>query len=157
MLRLLTIGLLLPLVACDAASPDPPVLSAQVQASLDGLLLDEYRAEAVYARVLDDFGDVRPFSNIIGAEQRHSAALETLFARYDLVPPANPFDVATVDGYTSVQEACAVGVEAEIANAALYDDILDAEIPADVRQVLTSNRDASLYNHLPAFQRCAGS
>ena len=31
---------------------------------------------------------------------------------------------------------------------------MDAELPADVRQVFTNNRAASLNNHLPAFDRC---
>lgn len=155
MLRILAFGLLASLAACDTASQTSTDLSAEVRTSLDGLLLDEYQAEAIYARVLQDFGDVRPFSNIIGAEQRHASALETLYGRYGLDVPANPHSATTVDGYASVQAACAAGVDAEIANAALYEAILEYEMPADVRQVVTSNRDASLYNHLPAFQRCA--
>ncbi|OZC01496.1 hypothetical protein BSZ36_17225 [Rubricoccus marinus] len=119
------------------------------------MLLDEHRAEAIYARVLLDFGDVRPFANIIGAEQTHAQALEGLFARYGLDRPANPYAAATVDGYPSVGAACAAGVEAEVDNAALYDRYLGLAMPDDVRRVLTSNRDASLDNHLPAFQRCA--
>ena len=37
---------------------------------------DERKAEASYAVVIDKFGPVRPFSNIIEAEQRHASALE---------------------------------------------------------------------------------
>ena len=155
MLRLLLLAsLLVGVAACDSAG-DPDVLSADVRTSLYGLLLDEYQAEAIYARVLDDFGDVTPFVNIIRAEQSHAAALETLYERYNLDLPATPHTTDTVPAFASVQAACAAGVEAEIANAALYDAILGEDMPADVRQVLTSNRDASLNRHLPAFQRCA--
>ncbi|WP_218827739.1 ferritin-like domain-containing protein [Rubricoccus marinus] len=147
---------LLVLSACDTSGgTDPSALSAEVTDALDAVLLDEHRAEAIYARVLLDFGDVRPFANIIGAEQTHAQALEGLFARYGLDRPANPYAAATVDGYPSVGAACAAGVEAEVDNAALYDRYLGLAMPDDVRRVLTSNRDASLDNHLPAFQRCA--
>ena len=34
---------------------------------------DEYRAEAIYDAVMQKFGEVRPFINIIEAERRHAA------------------------------------------------------------------------------------
>ena len=33
-------------------------------------------------------------------------------------------------------------------------ELLRADLPADVRQVFSNNRSASLVNHLPAFERC---
>ena len=51
-------------------------------------LEDERKAEATYAAVIEKFGPVRPFSNIIEAEQRHAAALERQLARLGIdVPP----------------------------------------------------------------------
>lgn len=156
MFRFVLLGPVLSLAACDSRSP-PQALPADVAAGLDGLLLDEYHAEAVYARVLADFGDERPFSNVVQAEQTHAASLETLCDRYGLDLPANPHSAESVAGFVSIGAACAAGVEAEIANAALYDAVLDLSVPDDVRLVVTANRDASLLHHLPAFERCATS
>ncbi|GAB5550109.1 MAG: hypothetical protein SangKO_098690 [Sandaracinaceae bacterium] len=156
MVRILLIALL-SLAACD--STDVPVqgLSAEAAASLEPLLLDEHHAEALYARVIADFGPVQPFVNIREAEIRHAASLEAVYARYGLRLPDNPFTPETVDGFLSVAAACAAAVDAEIANAALYDAALRVDLPADIRQVVTSNRSASLDSHLPAFERCAAS
>ena len=156
MLRFVVLGFALSLAACDSTGPSP-ARQADLAATLDGLLLDEYHAEAAYARVLADFGDVLPFANIIQAERQHAASLEALYARYGLDLPDNPHSAESADGFASVGAACAVGVDAEIANAALYDAVLDQPMPDDVRQVLTANRDASLLHHLPAFERCATS
>lgn len=156
MARLLLIALL-SLAACDSTTGPAPGLSSEAASALEPLLLDEYHAEAVYTRVITDLGPVQPFVNIREAEGRHAASLEAVYARYGLRLPDNPFSAETVDGFASVAAACAAGVEAEIANAALYDTALEIDLPADVRQVVTSNRSASLDSHLPAFEQCAGS
>jgi hypothetical protein len=57
----------------------PKLVSAQVntqlssptrQAMIDSIQ-DEYYSRALYAAVIQKFGEVRPFSNIIQAEYRH--------------------------------------------------------------------------------------
>ncbi len=51
--------------------------------------------------------------------------------------------------------SCALGASAEIADAALYDELLPlVQAHPDVVQVMQSLRSASLDNHLPAFERC---
>ena len=45
-------------------------LSATELADLVAALDDEYMARATYAQVLADFGEVRPFINIVEAENR---------------------------------------------------------------------------------------
>ncbi len=135
-------------------------LSDAARSALTTGLMDEYRAEAFYAAVIDKFGDVRPFVNIIRAEQTHSGAIATVMAAYGLDAGANPYlagaeTVASVPA--TLQEACRMGVEAEIANRDLYNDQL---IPAaaghpDIQVVFERLRDASNDNHLPAFQRCS--
>lgn len=42
---------------------------------LNEALLDEYKARDTYRKVIDSFGAVRPFVNIVEAEQRHIEAL----------------------------------------------------------------------------------
>ena len=60
-----------------------------------------------------------------------------------------------VASHPSVVEACKVGVEAEIENAALYDRLFAMVEHADILQVFESLQAASQEQHLPAFERCA--
>ena len=55
----------------------------------DGLA-DEQHAYAVYAAVIEQFGAVRPFTNIQKAEAQHMAAWEFLFDRYGIPTPQPP-------------------------------------------------------------------
>jgi predicted nucleic acid-binding protein len=121
---------------------------------------DEYKAWTVYEVVMSEFGRVKPFSNIQRAESQHIAALSAVLSAEGYEVPANPY----VSGEKpkpvapgSLAEACAIGVEAEIANAALYDDTLLPAVAghAELTRVFTNLRDASENNHLPAFRRCA--
>lgn len=117
---------------------------------------DEFHAEAVYDGVVEDFGPVAPFSNIVGAEVRHSTAIARLYEARGWTVPANPWTTADVPHFTTVAEACAVGVDAEIANVEVYDDLTEeTALPDDVLRVFDSNRLASLERHLPAFQLCS--
>jgi len=45
-------------------------------------------------------------------------------------------------------------VDAEIADAALYDEIMPSTTHADLLRVYANLKAASLNNHLPAFQAC---
>lgn len=116
-------------------------------------LEDERKAEATYAAVIEKFGEVRPFNNIIDAERRHSAAIERQMARLGFAIPANQWEGKGVAPAT-LADACGIAVEAEIENIALYDRLLPEIADDVVRQVLQNLQDASRDNHLPAFRRC---
>jgi hypothetical protein len=126
----------------------------ELLAAMELAIQDEYHAENVYLRVLSDFGNVFPFSRIVNAEQRHSAAIARLYGNRNLEAPESEWNLENVPRFGSIQEACAAAAQAEIDNIALYDSYLDWELPADVRNVFTNNRAASLNNHLPAFEAC---
>jgi len=115
---------------------------------------DEHKAWATYDQVLRDFGPVRPFVNIREAERRHIEALLELCRRYGIDAPPNGWNGRT-PRYASVAEACRAGVEAEIANAALYDRLLASTRREDILSVFARLRDASQTRHLAAFRRCA--
>lgn len=116
-------------------------------------LIDEYQAIAIYQKVIDAFGPVRPFANIIEAERTHVQALLPLFERYGVPVPEDAS--ATSSGVpSSILEACRNAVEAERANVAMYDRLLSATQAPDVRAVLTRLQEASRDRHLPAFERC---
>lgn len=134
----------------------PGELSPEVITALHAGLQDEYHAYATYETVIAQFGDVRPFTNIMQSEQTHIDALVFLFERYGLDIPA-PSPLVDVPVFASTTEACAAGAAAEIANFELYDSwIAAAEGYPDIAYVFTALRDASEFQHLPAFERCAG-
>ncbi|MBD3318691.1 DUF2202 domain-containing protein [Candidatus Woesearchaeota archaeon] len=148
----LVLCFLFALVACSTTSV-PSLTDSEFQA-LKLTLEDEYKAEATYQKVLDTFGNVRPFSNIIRAEQTHSEALIVLFEQFGIEVPVNEW-YENVPAFLSIQGACQEGVQAEIANVALYDRLLVDVQNDDIRAVFERLRDASKNNHLPAFERCA--
>jgi len=124
-------------------------LEEALRAALD----DEYKARATYRAVLDAFGAVRPFSNIVESEERHIQALTTLFDSHGFDVPRDPWK-NRIAAPESVAAACAAGVEAEQENAALYEKLLEAAHGhPDVEEVFHNLLSASQKNHLPAFQR----
>ena len=129
-------------------------LSESERAHLIAALDDEYQARATYAQVIEDFGNVRPFSNIVEAEDRHARALIGLFERYGVPVPPDTWPGRT-PRYGSLREACEAGVAAEVANAGLYEELLSGTDRADIREVYENLREASQERHLPAFRRCA--
>jgi len=124
--------------------------------ALNEALDDEYLAWATYDQVIADFGEVPPFINIREAEARHIEALCTLFARYMLPVPENPWPGKGAR-YASLQAACEAGVTAEIANGEMYQRLLGVTQRPDILTVLRNLQAASQQRHLPAFQRCAQS
>jgi hypothetical protein len=152
-------ALLAAIVGCNKdnspTGPSPVTVTSELRAALDRGIQDEYLAETTYQGVLNDFGQQQPFVNVLTAEQRHSAAIATLYASRGLVAPASAWTLATVPHYSTVTAACSGAAGAERANIAMYDELLRLDLPNDVRQVFTNNRSASLLNHLPAFERCS--
>lgn len=131
---------------------DNTLTEDEIQA-LNEALDDEYLSWTTYDQVIRDFGDVRPFINIRGAEARHIEALRTLYIRYGVEIPKNTW-LGRVERYPDLQAACEAGVKAEVANAEMYDRLLTVVQRPDMRQVLTNLQAASQLRHLPAFERC---
>ena len=132
-------------------------LSNGVKAGVEEALKDEYRGEAMYGRVLKDHGDVWPFSNVVRAERRHAAWLESLLRARGLAVPDHREATGEAPGFATVKEACAAAVEFETKNVALYDRLMaSGPLPDDVKETFDHNRTASLDHHKPAFERCAG-
>jgi rubrerythrin len=116
-------------------------------------LEDERKAEATYAAVIEKFGPVRPFSNIIEAEQRHAAALERQLARLGIDVPPNAW-TGKVTAPASLAQACESAVQGEVENIALYDRLIPMIEDPAARQVMENLQAASRERHLPAFKRC---
>ena len=131
-------------------------LSIEVQHALDEAINDEYKALSTYEAVISKFGSIRPFSMIKGAEEQHISSLKAIYDKYGLEVPENDWS-DKVSAPESIQEACQIGVDAEISNAALYKDkLLPAVVDySDITQVFKNLMNASEQKHLPAFQNCS--
>lgn len=130
-------------------------LPENVKNALDDAIDDEYKALTTYEKVINKFGMIRPFSMIKGAEEQHIASLKAVYDKYGLPYPKNQWtNKITVP--TTLQQACQTGVDAEIANAALYRDRLLPLVTGyeDITLVFTNLMNASQQKHLPAFDRC---
>lgn len=139
--------------ACSGpVGPDP----ADIAAMLEIAVQEEYKAQMLYRSVLGTFGpETQPFALIAESEARHVEALQTLFTRRQLAPPASAWTPGSFDPFASLALACAAGVAAEQEDAALYTPYLQrSDLPQDVRNVFTNLQAASLESHLPAFTRC---
>jgi hypothetical protein len=150
-------------LGCDSSTSPTKVgtgttfsLTTTAVAAMDRAIQDEYHAEQIYEGVLEDFGALLPFANVVRAEARHSESIARVYWNHEMAVPASAWSRDNVPRFQSVPEACAAAVLEEEKNIAMYDELLREELPLDVRTVFSSNRDASLSSHLPAFQRCAG-
>lgn len=121
--------------------------------ALSEALEDEYKARATYRKVIERFGPVLPFANIVEADEQHVAALVAQFRRLGETPPIDSWP-ARVKAPDSVEQPCAEAVRAEIENDAMYLRLLDQVSDAQAHTVMHRLQDASRNQHLPAFRRC---
>lgn len=134
------------------SSSRDPLTSIEIEALMLALD-DEYKALATYLSVLSTFGDVDPFVNIAHSEQRHIDALINQFNKYSIPVPENTW-IGSVPQFDSVADACQAGVDAEIANADLYEMLFLMTERADLLRVFTNLQTASQNSHLPEFEAC---
>lgn len=129
--------------------------SLTVEDMLTYAIQDEYLARAEYIAIMGKYGAIRPFSNIVKAEETHVAYLRDAFANYGLALPADEAS-SRVAAPATLLAANQAGVQAEIDNIAMYDRFLadpalkDAKY-ADLRALFTTLKRAS-ESHLRAFR-----
>ena len=116
-------------------------------------ILEEYGAYNLYQSVIDQFGSVVPFAQIVRSEQQHINALTRLAVKYGVEVPANP-GLEDAPVFETLADACEAGTAAEIADAALYDELSPLVVHTDILQVFSNLQSASLNSHLPAFEAC---
>ncbi|AHM57212.1 hypothetical protein EAL2_c19310 [Peptoclostridium acidaminophilum DSM 3953] len=112
---------------------------------------DEYLARGEYLAIVDKFGNQKPYSNIISAEETHLSYLKEVYLAYGLDFPADTSgDHVVVPA--DLLEAAKTGVQAEIDNIAMYELFLTYDLPENVFEVFTALKSGS-ESHLLAFQR----
>jgi hypothetical protein len=144
-------GLPTPIQPARADEVDEVTQQAMVDA-----INDEYRARAYYQAVIDKFGAVYPFSNVVQAEERHVQLWEGLFAQSGLPVPEDPF-AGKITAPDTLLEACQAGVDAEQADAEMYGNFLTTIDDPNLQAVFTRLRQVSLENHLTAFESCVAN
>jgi hypothetical protein len=128
-------------------------LTAEEQAGLQSAILEEYGALNLYNTVISQLGSVSPFDRIASAEQQHINALVRQADKYGVAVPENP-GLASAPVFTDLAAACQAGAAAEIADAALYDELELVTTNASLLRVYDRLQSASLNDHLPALQAC---
>jgi len=143
--------------ASDQVSYDADFVALEVdengEYSLEDMLiyamLDEIHAKQTYEAIIEAYGEIRPFTKIVVAEQTHIDLLLPLFETYQLEVPVSDYVPVVPE---TIEEVLALGVEAEIANIALYEAFLSQDLPDDVRVVFEQLVEASNH-HLAAFSK----
>lgn len=135
---------------CGGGSSSTPLSDFEKQA-LNRALDEERMAKAIYKKVVEIFGNISPFPQIIKDEQCHVSRVANMLSKYGLPIPPDRWAGNVDFGFTSNQQACEVGAQAERDNAAFYDATLSQISHNDITSTFTMLRDVSLYRHLPAF------
>lgn len=126
--------------------------SYTLEEMLDYAIQDEYLAKSEYEKIMEIYGEQRPFSNIMKAEEQHISLLKPLFESYDLEMPKDTSKDHLIIP-ESLDEIFKIGVVAEVENIAMYEKFLSQDnLPEDVKDVFEALKNAS-ENHLKAFER----
>ena len=120
-----------------------------VEQMLTYAIQDEYLARAEYQLIIEEYGSIRPFTNIMPAEQRHIEWVTELFNEYGYALPEDTAHMHVVLP-EDLKSSFETGVQAEIDNIAMYESFLKQELPADVQDLFERLKQAS-ENHLRAF------
>ncbi|MGB6421534.1 MAG: DUF2202 domain-containing protein [Anaerolineales bacterium] len=130
-----------------------PLSDAEIQ-GLVRAIEEEFGAQALYQSILDKFGNETPFNDIVLSEARHASALINQAQKYGIPVPEFPSSEG-LPAFETVTEACQAGVDAEIADAELYDELMSFTTNSALIRVYTNLQKASLDSHLPAFEDCS--
>ncbi len=146
----------LAIVALALAMAFPAMATTQttnndLQQTLVNALQEERLAAATYQAIIDKFGEVKPFTNIIEAEKKHIAAVENLMKLNGVPIPTN---TATATAPKTLQDAYEIGIKVEKEDIALYDELIPQLNDSMVKSVFTRLSNAS-ERHLNAFERYA--
>jgi len=121
-----------------------------VEQMLTYAIQDEYLARAEYELIIEEYGSIRPFTNIMAAEERHIEWVAESFDEYGYLLPKDTAHMH-VTLPKDLKSSFETGVQAEIDNIALYESFLQTDLPNDVRDLFERLQQAS-ENHLRAFR-----
>ena len=140
----LIIGLVAPAMAATTTAEN-------VRTMLLNALHEERVAAATYQAIIDEFGKVEPFTNILKAEEQHIAAVENLLKVNGIKIPAN--NVAATAPKT-LEESYTLAINVEKEDIALYEEMYPNLSDTMIKTVFTRLSNAS-QRHLQAFETYA--
>jgi len=140
---------------CGGGGTSTTPLSDYEKQALNIAIDEEYKAKAVYQKVIDTFGQISPFPWIKRDEQMHINWIANLLTKYGLPVPIDSWTGNVPLEFYSKQQACEIGAQAEFDNAAVYDQMIPQISHTDIISTFGKLRDVSRYKHLPTFQEWA--
>ncbi len=119
---------LLPTTALSqtAGKFDKPTVTPEARKALRTALssaVGEYAGVALYAKIVQKFGKVEPYSRLLAAEVKQRSALQKVFQKYGMVYSENPF-LKRAKAPSSLKQAAGYGIQLAEGNIALYDKLL---------------------------------
>ncbi len=162
---IITLALLAAVTASWASGPDYGASAATAAISggkaftivdmLRWAAEDEYIARGEYEAIMKKFGTMRPYENIMAAEEQHLAWLKTEYKTRGMTFPADG-SASHVVVPANLKEAAQAGVDAEIANIKMYETFLarpELAKPENASaKTLFENLKRASENHLRAFR-----
>lgn len=112
---------------------------------------DEYLALNEYIKIMEIFGEQKPYTNISNSERTHLSFLEEVYDSYNLEFPEDSSQQHLVIP-SSLLEAAKTGVQAEIDNIEMYDKFLSYDLPENIQTVFLALKAGS-ESHLLAFEK----
>ena len=112
---------------------------------------DEYLARGEYLAIMDEFGEQKPYSNIVRSEESHLELLREVYQSFNLTFPED-ISASYIIVPQDLLEAAKTGVQAEIDNIAMYEKFLSYNLPENVSQVFEALKKGS-DSHLLAFEK----
>ena len=141
----LVVGIALPTMAATTTT------TTTVETMLLNALHEERLAAATYQAIVDKFGEVKPFTNILEAEEQHISAVENLLKVNGIEIPTN--DV-TATAPQTLEESYALAISVEKEDIALYEEMYPNLSDSMIKAVFTRLSNASK-QHLQAFEAYA--
>ena len=139
-----------------AGAAQEPLSASEV----DGLILaidEEYKARALYEYMIEQFGTESPFVEIAASEAKHARVLLRQADKYGVAYPVYDPSIYEFPAFSNTDEAYQAGIDAEVADAELYDMLFTVTTHSDLIRVYTNLKTASLENHLVAYQTYLGN
>lgn len=149
MKKILSLALALVLVL---AMVSPISLAGTYEETVQAMYEEEYLAQSTYEKVVEQFGKIRPFVNIINAEKNHVKAVERLADTKGITLADK---MVEVEEFVSLDDAykAAIAIEKEdieMLEAILKDDTLDEYTKTVYGNLLKGSK-----NHLEAFEKAS--
>jgi len=135
---------------------DPSFDESVLDQTLRIACYDEFHSYETYKKIIEKFGPVDPFANIVEAEQNHINSILAFLQKYNVEPPINDW-ADKIEIPNSLIECCEIGVASEIDNIQMYNNLLSYTKQTDIQDLFFRLQAASYNNHLPAFRSCVAN